>query len=130
MRLLLDTHVLIWCLMQPHRLAPPVRAAIEGPQNEVALSAVVAWELAIKSAGGKLKLSAESVRAWLLPAIEKTSFTWIPITMDDALRTEELPWHHRDPFDRLLIAQALGGYTLVTHDRRLAAYGAPLLWAN
>jgi PIN domain nuclease of toxin-antitoxin system len=126
LRLLLDTHVLLCALSSPERLSPATASALAHPSNEVFVSAASAWEIAIKQSLKKLDLPAPAA-AWLPNAVAQTGFTWIPITPEDALRVGKLPWHHRDPFDRLLVAQASGGYTLVSRDARLSGYGIPLL---
>jgi len=127
-RLLLDTHVLLWALSDPDALAEEAREAILDPEHEVVVSAVSAWEIAIKQSLGKLRLP-RSAETWLPRQVGRAGFSWLAVSHLDALRTRALPWHHRDPFDRLLVAQALGGCTLVSRDRRLAAYGVPLLEA-
>lgn len=127
MRLLLDTHVLMWALSHPDRLPPAVRKAIGDPANSVVVSAVSAWEIALKQSIGKLDLPGRA-EAWLPMAVEKSGFEWIDVTHEDALGVRALPWHHKDPFDRLLVAQTMGGYTLVTHDERIRSYGVPVLW--
>lgn len=127
MRLLLDTHVVLWALLEPARLSEEVARAFVDPRNDVFVSAATAWEVAIKESLGKLALPGPA-RTWLPAACARAGIEWLPVTPDDALRVSDLPWHHRDPFDRLLVAQALCGYTLVTHDRRLEPYRAPVLW--
>jgi PIN domain nuclease of toxin-antitoxin system len=129
MKLLLDTHIVLWAMLDTARLSPQVSAAIIDADNEVYVSAVTAFEVAVKTSLGKLHLPGPP-ETWLPDACAQTGFDWIVITPDDALRVANLPWHHQDPFDRLLIAQAAAGYTLVTHDRKLAAYpGVAFLWA-
>jgi PIN domain nuclease of toxin-antitoxin system len=128
MRLLLDTHVLLWVLGDAARLTPAAARAIVDPDNEVYASAVNALEIAIKQSLGKLSLPAPASQ-WLPGALEQTSIEWLPISPEDAMAVGELPWHHRDPFDRLLVAQAASGYTLVTHDRQIEAYDIQVLRA-
>jgi PIN domain nuclease of toxin-antitoxin system len=103
-----------------------VAEQIVEPDNDVFVSAASAWEIAIKQSAGKLELPAQASR-WLPPACAAAQFDWLEVTAEDALRTGLLPWHHRDPFDRLLVAQTARGFVLVTHDRRLHAYGVPLI---
>lgn len=126
MRLLLDSRVVLWALGESSRIVPAVTAALLDPGNEVLVSAASAWEIAIKQSLGKLSLPG-SAETFLMDAIDRSGFCWLNITPEDALRVRKLPWHHRDPFDRLLVAQAQGGLTLVTHDAQLRAYGVPLL---
>jgi PIN domain nuclease of toxin-antitoxin system len=127
LRLLVDTHVLLWSASEPDRLAPAMRAALEDGTNEVSVSVVSAWEIAIKQSLGKLDLP-RPAESWLPDVLRRTGFAVAELGLAAALRVRALPWHHRDPFDRLLIAQALDeGYTLVTGDEAFTAYGVPLL---
>ena len=105
MRLLLDTHVLLWALASPKQLGKDARAAIENPANEVLFSAASIWEIAIKTSLKKtdFRVSPETITA---AAIE-SGFTELPVYSAAAAYTAKLPAHHRDPFDRLLIAQAV-----------------------
>jgi PIN domain nuclease of toxin-antitoxin system len=128
LKLLLDTHVLLWALGEPAMLAEEARTAILNPENDVVASAATAWEIAIKQSLGKLELPGPA-ESWLPRALERAGFGWIPVTAKDALRVGALPWHHRDPFDRMLVAQTYCGYTLVTRDERIQPYGVPVLWA-
>jgi PIN domain nuclease of toxin-antitoxin system len=128
-KLLLDTHVLLWLLGEPERIAPEVRRDVEEMSNAVLISAVSAWEIATKHAIGKLPLP-ESPEALIERAVTELRAVELPIVSRHALLSASLPNHHRDPFDRLLVAQAmLEEATLVTADRLLPPYGAPLLWA-
>jgi PIN domain nuclease of toxin-antitoxin system len=95
----------------------------------VFVSVVTAWEIAIKQSLGKLELP-KPAEEWLPQAVRRTGFEIAEVGLNAALKVRGLPWHHRDPFDRLLIAHALeGGYTLVTHDEAFAAYRVPLIEA-
>jgi PIN domain nuclease of toxin-antitoxin system len=121
--LLLDTHVVLWWLDDNPALSPRARKAIANADNEVYLSAAVIWEIRIKQALGKLKLP-HNFRAIL----DRQPFTVLPITADHAHAVFELPAHHRDPFDRMLLAQArVERLTFVTRDSQLRQYGIPLL---
>jgi PIN domain nuclease of toxin-antitoxin system len=128
MRLLLDTHVLLWALVEPARLSPEVADRLRDPRNTLLASAVSAWEIAIKQSLGKLVLPGPA-DVWLPDACQRTGIDWLAVQPEDALAVGRLPWFHRDPFDRLLIAQVRGGITLVTHDRAVEPYGVPVLWA-
>jgi PIN domain nuclease of toxin-antitoxin system len=129
MKLLIDTQVLLWSATDPDRIHPETRAAIEDGANELLASVVSAWEIAIKQSLGKLDLP-KPAEQWLPEVLRRTGFQVIEPSLGAALRVRSLPWHHRDPFDRLLIAQALhDGYAIVTHDEAFAAYGVPLLRA-
>lgn len=127
MRLLLDTHALLWALSDPERLGERARPAIESPENSVFVSAVSALEIAIKQSLSKLELPGLA-EEWLLPAVEEAGIEWLPLTPVDAVRTRALPWHHRDPFDRVLVAQAARGFILVTGDLLIPKYNVPVLW--
>ena len=126
MNLLLDTHALLWALGDSKQLSETARDALLDPANSIAVSAASAWELAIKQGIGKIDLPG-AVEDWLPDAVAQAGFSNIPVTFEDALAVAALPWHHRDPFDRLLVAQCRGGRVLVTRDSALAAYGIPLL---
>lgn len=129
MKLLLDTHVLLWSATAPDRLASRARSALEDGSHEVLVSLVSAWEIAIKQSLGKIELALPAEK-WLPDVLRRTGFEVAELGVDAALRVRALDWHHRDPFDRLLIAQALEhGYTIVTHDDAFQAYRVPVLWA-
>ena len=123
MRLLLDTHVVLWWRENSSQLGADVRRAV-GRADLVFVSAASAWEVAIKIALGKLRIPEP-----FEDAVEQSRFTQLPIEFAHAALVATLPAHHADPFDRMLVAQALAeGLTLVTHDRKLEPYGAPILW--
>ena len=123
MRLLLDTLALLWALATPDRLSPRARDAIVDGTNEVFVSPASPWELVIKEAAGKLQATGD-----LRAEIDAAAFVALPITIDHALAAGALPLHHKDPFDRMLIAQAtLESLTIVTRDPRFEPYGVPLL---
>ncbi|TMQ17579.1 MAG: type II toxin-antitoxin system VapC family toxin [Deltaproteobacteria bacterium] len=129
MKLLLDTHTLIWAATDVGRLGAEARAAIEDGTNEVLVSVVSAWEIAIKQSLGKLDL-ARPAEHWLPEVLRRTGFEVAELSLSSALHVRGLAWHHKDPFDRLLIAQALEqGYTIVSRDPAFEAYGVPLLRA-
>lgn len=123
MSLLLDTHILLWWLDANPALPRNAAEAIADPQTSVVVSAATAWEIAIKTAAGRLEAPDD-----LLDALDANSFDTLSISAAHALAAGELPPHHADPFDRMLIAQARAeGLTLVTVDDRLAAYDVDLL---
>ena len=123
MRLLLDSHVLLWWDSDPEKLSSVQRDAISDPENEILVSAVSAWELGIKAATGKLVIS-HSIAA----IAERFGFIELPITLIHGQRAASLPMLHKDPFDRMLVAQAMvERLTLVTADRRLGEYGVKTL---
>ena len=119
MRLLLDTHVLLWWLGADPALSETASALIRDPANVVFLSAVSHWEIGLKQSLGKLRLPAAFEEK-----LAEESFENLPLTASQARRVAQLPWHHRDPFDRMLVAQALTeNLTLLTADAAVAAYG-------
>ena len=123
MILLVDAHALLWWLDDRSTLAAAARAAIVDPANDVLVSAATCWELGIKRALGKLMMTSD-----IPGAIEQAGFSGLPITLEDATAAAALPLHHRDPFDRMLIAQALRlDAVIVSRDRAFAAYDAHVL---
>jgi PIN domain nuclease of toxin-antitoxin system len=121
MRILLDTHVLLWALIEPAKLNPEVLASLEDPQNEVMFSAASVWEMAIKAGLGRadFQVSPEEI----VEAARASGFIELPVRSAAALKVAALPHHHRDPFDRLLMAQALTEpAALYTADGQLRAY--------
>ncbi len=119
---LLDTHILIWSMADPDRLSQSARLIIEDSGNRVLISAAVAWELAIKLKTGKI--SPPSLVDRLQSSLERAVFSEQPITIEHASRAGLLPLHHRDPFDRLLVAQALALHVpIVSADALLDQYG-------
>jgi PIN domain nuclease of toxin-antitoxin system len=125
MTLSLDTHTFLWWLDDPRLLSAAARRAIRDGKNTVYVSAAVAWEIAIKRSLGKLDAPDD-----LEAAMEANRFLPLPVTVAHALAVESLPDHHRDPFDRLLIAQARHeGFRLVSRDPQVARYDVPLIVA-
>jgi PIN domain nuclease of toxin-antitoxin system len=128
MRLLLDTHSLIWYVDQDHLLSAAAHAAITDPKKELLLSAATVWEIAIKVGLKKLTLSLP-YRQWMQQAIADLGLSVLPITIDYADVQAALPWHHRDPFDRLIIAQALTEKVpIVSADAVFDPYGVTRVW--
>jgi len=125
MRILADSHVLLWWLDDPKRIALPARAAIADPANAVFFSAASIWEIGLKVGKGKLRIDGDVVSA-----LQSDGFEPLPITMAHAARSLTLPDTHGDPFDRMLIAQALAdGLLLATRDRLILQYDVPVLEA-
>lgn len=123
MRLLLDTHALLWWLANDPSLAEDATSAIADAGSTVFVSAATAWEMAIKQALGKLEAPSDLERQ-----LELNRFEPLPVTISHACAAGRLPGHHDDPFDRMLVAQALAeGLTIVTRDPRIAPYGVPTL---
>ena len=123
MKLLLDTHAVLWWVRDDRRLKPAARKAI-ATADVVWVSAATAFEVAIKVSQSRLR-----IREPLHVTVAADDFTELVVTMKHTEELERLPYHHRDPFDRLLVAQArVEGATIVTHDRALEPYGVPMIW--
>lgn len=121
--LLLDTHVFLWAAAAPDRLRIEVREAIEDRDHDVFVSAATIWEISIKRRLGKVK----APRA-IVAKIDKMGFQHLPITLEQAHNAGSLPLHHKDPFDRMLVAQSIGDrLVLVTHDATLGRYGGDVM---
>ena len=117
---LLDTHVLLWALSNPSALKAKIREQIQNPRQVIFVSSASVWEIGIKQALGKLEAPSN-----LEDILSRSRFSPLPISWAHANAAGKLPPHHKDPFDRMLIAQAqTEGLTLLTHDRDLKAYGA------
>jgi PIN domain nuclease of toxin-antitoxin system len=126
-KLLLDTHALLWFQAGDRRLSRAARRAIEADDAELVLSAASVWEMAIKASLGRLRLPA-TVAGYIAERIAG-GVRVLPVTGGHAARVETLPWHHRDPFDRLLAAQALDqAWPLVTRDRVFRKYDVDVIW--
>jgi PIN domain nuclease of toxin-antitoxin system len=127
LRLLLDTHVLLWWLNDLPKLGRKARDSISDPEATVWISAATAWEIAIKVCLGRLELP-EPPEICIPRELERGGFLSLPVTMAHALSVRTLPVHHGDPFDRILIAQArIEGLTLVSADEIIGRYDVPLL---
>jgi PIN domain nuclease of toxin-antitoxin system len=128
--LLLDTQAVLWWKAGSRKLGPRARRAIEREAVSVRVSAVSAWELAIKSRAGRLALT-DPLHTWMPAALERDGFVLLNVTVDHAVAVASLPDHHDDPFDRLLIAQARSeGLTILTSDAGFDDYDVPLLDAR
>ena len=124
--LLLDTHALLWWLADDDQLPAIARHAIGDPEGVIYVSAVSAWEITVKRALGKLEVP----DLWTV-AVEEEGFHRLDITWAHVIEVGRLPDVHRDPFHRLLVAQArIENLTLVTGDERIAGYGTPILWSE
>jgi PIN domain nuclease of toxin-antitoxin system len=127
-RLLLDTHTLIWSIEDLTRLSAPALAAIQDPANDRVMSAATIWELSIKVGQGRIALSLP-YRQWMGRAIADLKLTILPVTVEYADRQSTLPPHHKDPFDRLMIAQALvEGIPIISVDAAFDPYGVTRIW--
>lgn len=128
MRLLLDTHAFIWWLAGSSRLPLAARRAIADESNHVLVSAASAWELTTKHRLGKLP-GADAIADRITDAIAEQGFEELPITVDDAARAGALPGPHRDPFDRMLIAQSQShALTIISTDAEFDQYGVRRIW--
>jgi len=127
MKLLLDTHIFIWWADQPEKLPPAALSALEEDANELLLSVVSVWEMQIKIQLGKLKLTLP-LKELLRKQQETNDLTVSPVALTHVLALDALPFHHKDPFDRLLIAQSIEeGLTIVTADSQFSSYSVKLL---
>jgi PIN domain nuclease of toxin-antitoxin system len=123
-KLLLDTHAALWWLADDNQIGDDVVGHLTDDSNQVLLSAVVVWEVAIKRSLGKLD-APQDLAATLLEA----GAQGLPVTIEHAAAVEALPWVHRDPFDRLLVAQALTeDAAIVSRDESLSQYGVTIVW--
>jgi PIN domain nuclease of toxin-antitoxin system len=126
LNLLLDTHILLWWLADDRQLSEAARELITNPENAIFVSAVTMWEIWLKHSLGKLQIPEDFEQA-----LDQEGFESLPLTAAHARRVDTLDWHHRDPFDRMLIAQAqVAGMTLLTADGLLSAYGEAVLLAK
>jgi PIN domain nuclease of toxin-antitoxin system len=130
MRFLIDTHCWLWAVRSPDRFSGKAIAAIESADNKVVLSVISTLEIAIKVSIGKLQLS-EPAHDFVHSQMAALSMTSLPVYLSHSLRVGELPLHHRDPFDRLVIAQSqIERLPLMTADERLTAYDVDIIWAG
>jgi PIN domain nuclease of toxin-antitoxin system len=128
MKLLLDTHALIWFAENDPRLSARARQALSDAANDSWCSVASIWEMAIKVSVGKLKLGRQ-LDTNFRRCLDANGITILPVEFEHAAHVLGLPWYHRDPFDRLLVAQAvLEQLTLVSHDDQLDAYGIRRIW--
>jgi PIN domain nuclease of toxin-antitoxin system len=127
MKLLLDTHAFLWFVTGDARLSRAARRALEKDDAELVLSAASVWEMAIKAGLGRLTLPG-SVEEYVAEKVEN-GFRVLPVEWTHGAKVERLPVHHRDPFDRLLVAQALvENLPVVTNDHAFRAYGVKVIW--
>ncbi len=128
MKVLLDTCAFLWWMTSPERVPRRLLERLRDPSNDVLLSAASGWEISVKSTLGRLELPTP-VAAFIARAAKEHSLEILPISMAHAVRSGALPLHHRDPFDRLLIAQAeIERMSIATPDRVYRTYGVRVLW--
>lgn len=126
MKILLDTHCWLWWLSEPQKLTSSMQQAIANPENELFLSVASIWEIAIKVAMGKLTIP-QPLPKLVTEQLSIDGIKTLDIRTIHALKIEELPTHHKDPFDRILIAQAIcENLTIITRDLKFAAYRVSL----
>ncbi len=130
MTYLLDTHVWLWLLAGSKRIDPGLRSELRDPQTRLLLSAASSWEIAIKWAIGRLPLP-EAPAIYVPSRMRRSGVSGLPVAHEHALRVAALPWHHRDPFDRLLIAQAqVESVPIITVDAAFDAYDVSVVHAT
>ncbi len=123
MRIIIDTHIFLWAIAEPHKIKPEKRTQVETPTNTIYVSAVSITEIMIKASMGKLDVHFDPVAA-----AKESGFELLPLTGEDALSLQDLPFHHKDPFDRMLIAQSISrNYALMSDDKRFSAYDCKLI---
>ena len=128
MRYLLDTHVLLWWMVDDEQLSASSRTVIGGPDNELFVSSASAWEISTKHRLGKLPEAGEIVRDFG-DLLQRAHMMPLSVSIEHALKAGALPAHHRDPVDRMLIAQsAIEEMPIITKDPAFAAYGVELVW--
>ena len=128
MKVLVDTHAILWWLAGDERLSKRARKILEDPENKRWVSIASLWEIAIKMSSGRLP--AEGLTLGTIAGLLKAQqFAILPVRLEDLLRLELLPWLHRDPFDRLIVAQALEeGISLLTADGVMSHYPVQTIW--
>ena len=123
MNIIADTHIFLWALSEPARLTDPQRVELETPANSIWLSAISVAEIAIKVSLGKLVVNID-----ILEAARDSGFEVLEYSAEDALPLQALPFHHRDPFDRMIISQAMTrDYVIMTNDKKFEQYPAKLM---
>lgn len=128
MRALLDTHAFLWWIADDARLSPRAREVLANGQNDLFFSAASGWEIAIKARLGKIEVP-EDLERFLTEQLSRNAIQVLPIFLNHALHVHALPDHHRDPFDRILISQALSeGLTVLSGDPKIARYPVDLAW--
>ena len=128
MRLLLDTHAFLWAIAEEERLSPRVRDLLEDLDNDVLVSLASIWEIAIKAGLGHLDVP-DDLEGFIAKQLSRTGFSLLPIEFRHVVSVRGLPTHHRDPFDRLLIAQSqIERIPVVSVDARFNVYGINIVW--
>ena len=127
MNLLLDTHTLIWFITDNDKLSSLAKQNIENKQNNCFVSIASFWEIGIKHSLGRLDLNSDLSKIFKI--IEATEFDILPITVNQILLNSKLEYHHQDPFDRIIIAQAISeNLTIISKDSQFDKYNVPIIW--
>lgn len=127
---LLDTHVFLWMSSEPAKIKPETMEILKAPENEIYLSVASTWEMAIKLALGKLQITSKNsnLKTFINRALDELCLKVLPIELDHSLEVLRLKKFHQDPFDHMLIAQALcEGMPILTSDKKLIQYGAEVI---
>lgn len=128
MKVLLDTHALLWLITDDDRLSETARGIFLDPENILFFSAASLWEISIKQSFGKISLKSGWIQT-IHHEMEANAIYWLPIEMSHCAEVTELPFHHRDPFDRMLIAQAIvEEMQLLSRDQKLSSYPIKRIW--
>ncbi len=128
MKLLLDTHAFIWWDEDPSRLGRAAHAACFDPTNELVLSAASVWEMQLKVMLGKLSLR-KPLSQLIADQIQRNGLEILAINLEHILRLDTLPSHHKDPFDRMIVSQAVvEGWEIVSHDHAISQYPVKIIW--
>ena len=129
MKVLLDTHTFLWWVSDDRQLSSRARRIVGSGSNEVYFSAVSGWEIAIKARLGRLSIAGNDPEAFVAQQVSANNLSILPIHLSHALKTYALPDHHKDPFDRLLVAQSIiEALPLLSADRHLAEYRVRVIW--
>jgi len=124
MKIIIDTHIFLWALAEPEKIDVAKRIELETRSNTIYVSAISIVEIMIKSSLGKLAINFDPV-----DMVEKSGFELLDFSAEDALPLKDLPFHHKDPFDRMLIAQSMARkYAIMTQDTKFHLYGCDLLF--
>lgn len=131
MRILVDTHTFLWYCQDSPELAPSAKTLIVDRRNLKLVSMVTCWEIAIKAGSGRLQLGdpAQPCATYIPEVLDRTGFTLLPIELEHTIEVASLPLHHRDPFDRMMIAQAIVlNVPIISIDKKFDAYPVTRLW--
>jgi len=128
MKYLLDTHAFSWFVSDDNRLSPRARSTIKNNHNEIYFSAASAWEMSIKIRLGRLTIE-EELEPFIVKQLAENNFSTLPITIFHSIYTSKLPDIHKDPFDRMIIAQSkVENMSLISKDKNIKKYKVPIVW--